>query len=409
MQDDNKLIRLEKEVRILKKKLARSEANRITLEEMWDRNSRLFETFNNEINTQREIVQEKKEQLEALASKLAKYLSPQVYDSIFTGEREVRIETYRKHLTIFFSDIVGFTSKSEIMETRKLSRWLNTYLDRMAEIALLYEGTLDKFIGDAVMVFFGDPKTNGEEKDAFDCISMAMAMRQEAKKLGVDIRIGVHSGECTVGNFGSENRMEYTVIGAPVNLASRLESNSKPGQILISDSTYRLIKDKVRCEERGPIRVKGIERDIQTYWVVDDLLDENLTWDDSFSINIDEVDQQHKELVRRVGLLMKTVSRGEVDNRLRETFDFLQEYTKDHFEDEEKLMLQHAYPEYQLHKEEHIMFVNELAELQRRNERNTIDSSYLLILIRSKIVNWLLDHIKVSDAKIARYIMEKRD
>ncbi|MBF0279989.1 MAG: adenylate/guanylate cyclase domain-containing protein [SAR324 cluster bacterium] len=272
MPDEKEFKSLQKEIKILKKKLNRSEANRITLEEMWDRNSRLFETFNQEIEKQRELIQQKSEQLEALATKLAKYLSPQVYNSIFSGEREVKIETYRKTLTIFFSDIVGFTSQSEEMDTNELSLWLNQYLDRMAEIAIRYEGTLDKFIGDAVMVFFGDPTSEGEKKDAFNCVSMAMAMRQEAKNLGIKIRIGINTGECTVGNFGSESRMEYTVIGAPVNLASRLESNSKPGQILISDATYDLIGNFVQCEERELIKVKGIDRDLKTYWVTQDLL-----------------------------------------------------------------------------------------------------------------------------------------
>ncbi|NER08879.1 MAG: hypothetical protein F6K17_43355, partial [Okeania sp. SIO3C4] len=184
--DEKELNRLQKDVKILKKKLARSEANRVTLEKIWDRNSRLFETLHKEIETQRELVQQKKEELEALAAKLAKYLSPQVYDSIFTGEREVKIGTYRKTLTVFFSDIVGFTERSEQMEIGKLSRWLNHYLERMAEIAIQYEGTLDKFIGDAVMVFFGDPKSEGEQRDAFHCIRMAMVMREEAKKMGVD-------------------------------------------------------------------------------------------------------------------------------------------------------------------------------------------------------------------------------
>jgi len=404
MTEDKKLIKLEKEIRILKKKLERSEANRITLEEMWDRNSKLFETFNNEIDSQRKLIQEKKEQLEALALKLAKYLSPQVYQSIFTGEREVKIETYRKRLTVFFSDIVGFTNKSEKMEAGELSRWLNNYLDKMAGIALLYEGTLDKFIGDAVMVFFGDPKSHGEAKDALECISMAMAMRQKAKDLGVDIRIGVNTGECTVGNFGSENRMEYTVIGAPVNLASRLESNSKPGQILISESTYQLIKDNIKCEEREPIRVKGIEREIKTFWVVEDLLDENLAWDDSFLINLDKIDQQHKELVQRVELLMKTISKGEAKNKLKETFDFLSHYTEEHFKDEEVLMLQYNYPDYPLHKKKHTKFINELFELKRDGENKNFDSSYLLIRIRSQIVNWLFDHIKETDVKMADYL-----
>ncbi len=271
MPEDLDTNKLQKEIKVLKRKLQRSETNRVNLEKMWDRNSHLFETLNAEIAQQRNVIAEKKEQMEALATKLAKYLSPQVYDSIFSGAREVKIETYRKTLTVFFSDIVGFTKIAEGMETEELSLWLNRYLDRMAELALRYDGTLDKFIGDAVMVFFGDPVSSGKQMDAFNCACMAMAMRQEAKRLGVDIRIGINTGECIVGNFGSESRMEYTVIGGAVNLASRLESNSMPGKILISGSTHVLIGNRVDCEERGPIRVKGIDRDIQTYWVTEDL------------------------------------------------------------------------------------------------------------------------------------------
>jgi adenylate cyclase len=275
MSDEQIIKKLQKEVQIYKKKLARSEANRITLEEIRDRNSNMFQMLNAEIEEQRRLIKEKNLQLEGLAKKLAKYLSPQVYDSIFSGEREVKIETYRKTLTVFFSDIVGFTSKSESMEAEELSQWLNCYLDRMAEIAIKYEGTLDKFIGDAVMVFFGDPKSEGEKKDALNCISMAMAMRQEAKKLGVNIRIGINTGECTVGNFGSENRMEYTVIGSAVNLASRLESSSKSGHILISDATHQFIGSAIKCKEREMIKVKGIDRDVKTFWVTEDLTNKN--------------------------------------------------------------------------------------------------------------------------------------
>ena len=204
-----------------------------------------------------------------LSHKLAKYLSPQVYDSLFSGEKEVRIENYQKNLTVLFSDIVGFTPLTEGMSANKISKWLNHYLDNMANIVLRYEGTLDKFIGDAVMVFFGDPITRGEQKDAVKCVLMGIEMQKRASLMNVNIRIGIHTGECTVGNFGSEERMDYTIIGKTVNLAARLESNSKPGQILITDTTYELVKDIVRCEPREKIRVKGINRNIMTYWVLE--------------------------------------------------------------------------------------------------------------------------------------------
>jgi adenylate cyclase len=217
----------------------------------------------------KKMVEAERNRMEVLAAKLAKYLSPEVYDSIFSGERDVKIETYRKNLTIFFSDIAGFTETSEYMAHEQLVIWLNNYLNKMAEVTLRYQGTLDKFIGDTVMVFFGDPQTSGEKKDALKCVLMAMEMRAIAKQMKMSIRIGINSGECTVGNFGSENRMDYTIIGKNVNLAARLESNSEPGKILISESTYEFVKDVIRCEEKGKIRVKGIDRDIMTYWAVE--------------------------------------------------------------------------------------------------------------------------------------------
>lgn len=267
MSDEQVIKKLQKEVTIFKKKLARSEANRITLEEIRDRNSNLFQVLNAEIEEQRQLVKEKNRQLEGVAKKLAKYLSPQVYGSIFSGERDVKIETYNKVLSLFFSDIVGFTPISEKMQANELAIWLNSYLNEMAKITLNYSGTLDKFIGDGVMVFFGDPNSNGEEADAYNCVCMAIEMREMAKSLGIDIRIGINTGECTVGNFGSDSRMDYTVVGGAVNLASRLESNGEAGKMLISDSTYQLIKNTVQCEERGTIKVKGISKDIMTYWV----------------------------------------------------------------------------------------------------------------------------------------------
>ena len=154
------------------------------------------------------------------------------------------------------------------MDEETLVTWLNSYLNEMADVALRYNGTLDKFIGDAVMIFFGDPNSNGPQIDALKCVLMALEMKDRSELLNTNIRMGIHTGHCTVGNFGSEDRMDYTIIGGDVNLASRLETNAEPGRIQISDTTYELVKDYIECEPRGTVQVKGIERKIMTYWVI---------------------------------------------------------------------------------------------------------------------------------------------
>jgi class 3 adenylate cyclase len=120
---------------------------------------------------------------------------------------------------------------------------------------------------DAVMVFFGDPQTKGLKEDAVACMRMAIEMMQEVASMDIQIRVGINSGPAFVGNFGTQQQMNYTIIGNAVNLASRLERSSEPGKILVSKATYELVKDDFWCQERGPIKVKGMESDIQTYWV----------------------------------------------------------------------------------------------------------------------------------------------
>ncbi len=224
----------------------------------------------------------KKEQEKAarLARNLAKYLSPQVWEMIFSGKKHVRLETQRKKLTVFFSDIKGFTELSEELEAEQLTDLLNTYLNEMSKIVLKYGGTIDKFVGDSVMVFFGDPNTQGAKKDAVNAVSMAIAMRKHMKVLRqqwraqgitkpLEIRMGLNTGYCTVGNFGADTRMDYTIIGREVNLASRLESSAEAGEILISHEAYSLIKDVIMCRDKGQITVKGFSRPVQIYEVVD--------------------------------------------------------------------------------------------------------------------------------------------
>jgi adenylate cyclase len=225
-----------------------------------------------------ESLAEKNEMLEGLSTKLAKYLSRQVYDSIFEGRTEVRVQSYRKKLTVFFSDIQGFTELTDRIEAETVSELLNRYLSEMSAIALAYGGTIDKFIGDGIMIFFGDPESHGEAEDALACVRMAIAMRdkvgelkrewqRQAGALELNVRMGINTGYCTVGNFGSQDRLDYTIVGKEVNLASRLESTAQPNQVHISHSTYELIRDHVYCRPVGEFRVKGLAYPVRTYEV----------------------------------------------------------------------------------------------------------------------------------------------
>ena len=223
-------------------------------------------------------LKESHRKLEDLSLKLARYLSRQVYQSIFEGRQDARIGCSRKKLTVFFSDIVGFGNKTEGMESEDLTFILNGYLNRMAGVVLKHGGTLDKFIGDAVLVFFGDPETKGVPEDAVACVRMALEMKEAISELnrlwlatgirqGFEARMGITTGFSTVGNFGSDERMDYTIIGKQVNLANRLQAAAQPGEILISQETWLLVKDAFSCVAKEPIQVKGFDRPILTYAV----------------------------------------------------------------------------------------------------------------------------------------------
>ena len=169
---------------------------------------------------------------------------------------------------------------SEEMEPEALTELLNNYFNEMSEVALRYGGTIDKFVGDSIMIFFGDPSSRGQKEDALACVSMAVDMRNHMKimrqrwrsqgiRTPLEIRMGISSGFVTVGNFGAENRMDYTIIGKEVNLASRLEQLAEPGQILVSYETFSLIKERIMCRDKGEITVKGFGRPVAIYEVID--------------------------------------------------------------------------------------------------------------------------------------------
>ncbi len=258
---------------------------------------------------------------EMILTKLSKYFSPQVYSSIFTGELDVNISTNRKNLTVFFSDIKGFTTITEKLEPEKLTEFITHYLTEMTDIAITYGGTVDKYIGDAIMIFFGDPTTKGLREDAISCVSMALKMqeklkliRKKWKSFGIteilDVRMGIHTDVCTVGNFGSKDRLDYTVLGNGVNLASRLENSAKPNEILISENTYNIIRKDINCKYVNEIKVKGKSHPIKTFQVQDLILSqgEKSTIDyetDGFSLMLDKEQIKNKREI--IGYLKKSI------------------------------------------------------------------------------------------------------
>lgn len=214
------------------------------------------------------------------AYKLSRYLPPPVWDAINEG-RDRALATERKRLTIFFSDIKGFSQMSEELEAETLTELLNSFLTEITKIASEYGGTINKFMGDGVMIVFGDtPTSKGIKEDAIRCVAMGIAIRKRMKviqqlwfKKGIrkpmQIRMGINTGYATVGTFGTSDHLDYTVLGTHVNLASRLETAAEPGEILISYETWSLIKDVVMCRDKGDITVKGFSHPIQVYQVVD--------------------------------------------------------------------------------------------------------------------------------------------
>jgi len=240
------------------------------------RQSRLISGINRELEQANDF-------LASLSMKISRYISPHIYKSIFSGQKDVAIHTGRKKLTIFLSDIQNFTATTERLQPEQITELLNEYFTEMSTIATAYGGTIDKFIGDAMLIFFGDPETKGEREDAEACLRMAWDMQLRLSELnakwraqGIEqpfrSRIGINSGYCNVGNFGSADRMDYTIIGAEANLAARLQSIAEPGCVVLSYETYALVSHVSAAHPLAPITMKGISREVIPYQV-DRLLD----------------------------------------------------------------------------------------------------------------------------------------
>ena len=203
----------------------------------------------------------------------------------------------------------------------------------MTEIAKQYEATVDKFMGDAILIFFGDPHSQGVEQDAKICLEMAMVMRQQMKllrerwiKMGyppLHIRMGISTGYCHVGNYGATHRMAYTIVGRDANLAARLQSAAEVDEILISDDTHQLIKNDYLCAPKAPIYLKGIKGPVRTWQVMEKYTSKKADYQRWFDyeykgfhllLNMDEV--QNFEYPELILVLEKMIKRLQTQQKM---------------------------------------------------------------------------------------------
>ena len=233
---------LEQELEKLKK-----ENKKLSLE------SKLRKSMAVELDRQKELlrqateeVEAQKEKIEGISLKLSRYLPVQLYEQI---------------------------------EAEEISEFLSFYLTEMSAITEKFGGTIDKFIGDAIMIFYGDPQSDGDVQDAKNCVDMAIEMQNRIDALqpfirkqfsfptNLKIRIGINTGFCNVGNFGSTSRLDYTAIGRAINLASRLESEAESGEVLVSENTKILLEDFFDFSSERVVHPKGVPHPVNCYSV----------------------------------------------------------------------------------------------------------------------------------------------
>ena len=222
-----------------------------------------------------QFVEEKLERTR-ITNIFGRYVSKNIVQELIETKDEVTLVGERKDVTLMFVDMRGFTSLSEQMEPEEVVDVLNQYLELCSQAIFDFEGTIDKFMGDGIMVIYGAPVS--QEDHALRAVQTAIKMQEQGKpfterlekKYGraVAFGIGINSGPAVVGNIGSEQRLDYTAIGDTVNLAARLESNAKPHQILLSASTYEHVKETINCRSLTPIQVKGKVKPVEIYEAV---------------------------------------------------------------------------------------------------------------------------------------------
>ena len=271
MSQSDEIIKLQKEVRSLSKKLERSEKNRTLLELMWDRNSKLFQTLNTEIEQQRELIQKQHRELEIERQKsenLLLNILPRPIAQRLKEDQSVIADHYNS-ATVLFTDIVGFTELSENLTPSELVQFLNQIFSTFDSLVEKYRLEKIKTVGDAYMVAGGFPEPRPDHVDAVADLALEMrnslANFHTEKIQSVCMRTGIHTGPAVAGVIGTK-KFIYDVWGDTVNTASRMESHGVGGEIQVSEATYKVLKDKYILEKRGMIEIKGKGR-LTTYWL----------------------------------------------------------------------------------------------------------------------------------------------
>lgn len=252
--EDDEIARLQAEAGMLERKIGRLQASLEELEGITEHRTR-------------ELYQANRT--------LARFIPPQV-SRLLGRESEEELIAHRAYVTIVFGDLEGFTDVAEVLDAEQMTGMINGYFDMVLERVADHGGLLDKFIGDGFMAFWGAPESAGKQEDAKQAARFALALREgfaglaaQWRKGGLDheicLRQGMHSGYCSVGNFGSNERLQYTAMGNPVNLAARLEGAAASGAVLTSHVTATMISGWIPVKESGKIRVKGIKHPVTTY------------------------------------------------------------------------------------------------------------------------------------------------
>jgi adenylate cyclase len=271
MSESDEIKNLLKQIRSLTKKLNRSEGNRSSLEQMWDRNSKLFQTLNTEIENQRTLIQQQHQQLERERQKsenLLLNILPRPIAQRLKEDQSV-IADYFDTTTVLFTDIVGFTKLSENLTPSELVQFLNKIFSSFDNLVEKYRLEKIKTVGDAYMVAAGFPEPRLDHTEAIADFALEMQESlgkfRTKKNQSVSMRTGIHTGPAVAGVIGSR-KFIYDVWGDTVNTASRMESHGIGGQIQVSHATYKLLKDKYILKKRGMIEIKGKGR-MMTYFL----------------------------------------------------------------------------------------------------------------------------------------------